>query len=117
MSGILIAPVQRPARPLTEVEAQKMNWGRYFGGKERGMPRVGIRKGGSIKFAQHIGRGLTQQLWDDIVFRLQPSSLEIYVDGAETKGSAGKSNAMVIWLQSDGRTVKDVEWFPGVMRA
>lgn len=84
-----------------------VDWTPFMGNNcEHLEPRIWA--GGGVSFARHLGKPLSLGLWDDIMFRLTPSSLRIYrpQDAAWTDGAMGRR---VIVLLDENDNVADIK--------
>lgn len=68
--------------------------------------------GGGVSFKHHLGKPLTQGLWDDLVYRLKLRHFRIYRHD-ETQWTIGCSNGAIINLDKDG-SVSDIYIQPAV---
>ena len=80
----------------------------YFMGDNHNTIYCAWRKGGSISFARHLGKPLSQELWDDLIFRLGISKLRVYKhnQGGWTDSVSGLCR---VYLDSNS-DVMDICW-------
>jgi hypothetical protein len=92
-------------------ELPKADWTPYFGNNHNKLPCPDVWAGGGVRLSRHIGRPLSQQLWEDLVHRMMISGLCIYRpdDGRWTLGWGG--GHMIIDLD-DEDNVADFYYFP-----
>ena len=58
------------------------DWERFYGNNHEHIDTGGISYGGCVSFSDHIGKPLTQRLWQDLLFRLKITGLCIFGPGA-----------------------------------
>ena len=56
----------------------KENWDEYRGNNYKKIPPPDVIAGGGIRFKAHIGKPLSQRLWEDLIHRLRISGLCVY---------------------------------------
>ncbi len=59
--------------PLSEA-----NWKPYFGNNNLVIELPDWRGGGSVRFSEHLGKPLTQGLWEDLIHRICINGMCIY---------------------------------------
>ncbi len=110
--------------PLSQEEADKIlakmeadekkygkpDWGRFLGCQHERFERCPMKKGGGIQFGRHFGKPLSDRLWEDIVFRLQPHSMWI-IRNNEAEWCLGVSNHVTIYLDENDN-VRDIYYAP-----
>jgi hypothetical protein len=92
-------------------ELTKANWTPFFGNNHEKLPWPDVYAGGSVRFHRHVGRPLSQELWEDLVHRLLVTGMCIYRpnDGMWTVGWG--SGHIIIHLD-DKDNVKSFDYFP-----
>ncbi len=75
------------------------------------MPGGGVYRGGAVCFGAHIGRPLTDQLWEDLNDRLCVTNLRIYFPEEDMWMDCVGPGGCTILLTADG-IVKDIMYNP-----
>lgn len=88
-------------------EISKADWQPYFGNGARQMPRPDVKRYGMVSFAQHLGKPLSQSLWEDLIHRFCISGLCIFRPGDMQQTIGHGPGHCDIWLDEKD-CVKDV---------
>ena len=59
-------------------ELTKANWMSYYGNNCIQIEKPKVWAGGGVSFTEHIGKPLSQRLWEDLMHRLLITGLCIY---------------------------------------
>jgi hypothetical protein len=86
------------------------NWDRYRGNNHNRVPQSNTKFGGAFKPLKYAGKKLCDELWEDLVYRLNISSLRVYKwgDGEWTDGQWG--GACIIHL-NDEELIEDISLY------
>src|SRR4051812_27551195 len=96
---------------MTMRELTKADWTPYFGNNRNPMVISPITRGGSVSFRKHIGKPLSQELWEDLVHRLHACGLCIYKEGSSEWLLGWGRGHCLIHLDGAG-SVFDISWNP-----
>lgn len=64
-----------------EREIPELDWERFMGNNREPFPQVEWHNCGSISFKAHLGKELSQELWNDLIVRLHIKGLCVYKYG------------------------------------
>jgi hypothetical protein len=99
--------------PKTDEQLAVPDWDRYRKGVAGQPFRASTsRYGGGVDFGSHIGKPLSDRLWRDLVFRLQPVVLEVRRANEEEKPIGRGGNYVKIYVEPDGITVQTIIYSP-----
>ncbi len=84
----------------------------YFGNHYLFLPPPETRRSGSISFRHHLGRRLSDTLWEDITELLGASKLLVYRHNEGMWTINWGPYTCIVLLNEDG-TVHDICWNPG----
>lgn len=59
-------------------ELSKANWDEYRGNNHKKIPHPNVYAGGGVDLGSHLGKPLSQRLWEDLVHRMVISGLGVY---------------------------------------
>jgi len=91
-------------------EIPAANWDLYYGNDTPKIPRPDIICGGAISFKQCLGKPLSQELWEDLIHRLQITGLSVY-KWDSSQWCVGRSKGYcIINLNKEG-LVNDIKIF------
>ena len=87
------------------------DWKRFMGNNHERIKRADSKWGGGIRIGRHIGKPLTQDLWDDLVYRLGINEMRIYRpnDGQWTMGFLG--TGVFLYLDAND-LLQDIHYYP-----
>lgn len=89
----------------------EQNWKPYFGNNNVSIQKPDVFAFGSVSFAKHIGRELSQELWEDLIHRMCIKGLCIYKPN-DTRWCIGWGGGHCIICLDNEDKVKDVEYQP-----
>lgn len=82
------------------------NWEPYFGNNHKHIDRPTIMAMGMVSFTKHIGKPLTQDLWEDLVHRLEISDLRIYKPNEASWTDGRSCGACDVYLDDFGNVTE-----------
>jgi hypothetical protein len=88
-----------------------MDWDKYMGNNHEKIPRSHCFKFGGVSFKEHLGKPLSEKLWEDLTGRLQINSLCIYKPGDGVWYIDWGSGHASIDIDENG-LVKDIDYSP-----
>lgn len=83
----------------------------YFGNHHERLPVGSMSRGGSVSFTSHVGKPLTERLWQDITERLAADRVLVYRYG-DGEWTLGWGPGTVIIHLDPNDLVKDIEFYP-----
>ena len=96
---------------LIEPEFTKPDWDYYRGNNHHVIPPPRAMRMGSVSFARHLGKPLSDALWEDLMHRLGISKLRIYGPNCGRWLDGGGSGCCWITLDEHDN-VADIEFNP-----
>lgn len=87
------------------------NWQPYFGNNSISIPKPDIIAGGCVSFKKHLGKPLTQELWNDLIHRLKITGLCIYRFNDFQWLCKFPSNHYLVYLDENDN-ISDIKIFP-----
>lgn len=99
--SVIAIEFPKPARFLP------VDWERFRGNNHERL-QCDWRKLGLVSFARHLGKPLSEELWDDIVHRLGVSRLRVYSHNQE-QWTDGVGSCAIIMLD-ENRNVSDIQY-------
>jgi hypothetical protein len=97
--------------PMPVPEWQAVDWWAVRGNHHRRLVCTG-RMGGPVKFAEHLGKPLSDRLWDDLVHRLKVGHLAVFRPG-EAEWTLGRLGNHAVVRLDENENVRDVAYWPG----
>lgn len=92
-------------------EPDPANWEPYRGNNFEMMPRATVRMGGGVSFKRHLGKPLSQTLWEDLLYRLHINGLCVYGDNDPQWTIGWAAGHCCITLDQDNN-VWDINFHP-----
>lgn len=83
----------------------------YFGNHHKTLPAPPWRQGGPVSFTAHLGKPLSQALWDDLLQRLGARTLLVYRAGDAPWAYGWGGYTARVFLDRDGK-VAEIQWHP-----
>lgn len=102
-SGLDLARVHEKFRP-------------YVGDHHKCLSENYVMKGGMVRFSEHIGKPLSDKLWDDLEFRLHASNLRVY-SVHDSRWLDGPIPGAVRIFLDDSYLVKEIDFAPFITPA
>jgi hypothetical protein len=102
MQTLWLPPVERTDEP---------DWDSFMGDNRRDIETPTRRFGGAVSFASHLGKPLSRELWQDLMFRLQVRQLCVIRPNDEVKTVAPLVRAAFVQVDEQ-MNVTDVEYWP-----
>lgn len=90
---------------------EKANWELYFGNNHIEIYPPNIYIGGSVSFKNHLGKPLTQSLWEDLIHKFTINGLCIYRPFDEVWKFEWMNGHCRIYLSAND-VVEDIEITP-----
>jgi len=92
-------------------ELSKPDWARFYGDNRERLGPVTIRCGGSVSFKRHLGKPLSDNLWQDLIHRLTISGLCVYkADMSQSLVGRGSGHCTILLDESEN--VEDIQYCP-----
>lgn len=93
-------------------ERCKPNWAGFMGENDNQVPDYGGRRGGALHVAGHLGKPLSDRLWEDAIQRLQVRKLSVFRPGdMESTAMSLIYPVLHIYLDEAGN-VRDLAYWP-----
>ena len=86
-------------------------WEAFRGNNHKRLPPSGIKRGGGVSFARHLGKLLSPELWEDLYERLGMISLRVY-GPSDSEWADGRFQFHADVYLDEGGFVRDVCWHP-----
>jgi hypothetical protein len=83
----------------------------HIGDERKMIAKSPVQRGGSVSFAEHLGKPLTERLWEDLYERLLCVAINIYGPGFDEQKTIGHMWGPGVWILLDGNyLVKDIQY-------
>jgi len=109
--GGIVVPLEVKQKPNFPPEILP-DWTPYYGSNHKRLPDIqGMKFGGGITYKSHLGKPLNDRLWQDILYRMNVTSLWIIKDGQSEWCLGRGPGSMTIYLDEND-LVEDIYYVP-----